>query len=1003
MALVMPTLQDGPAFDGMCVEDEIDIFARTSQFYGTGVISGCQVTQNASRPQHVSDQVTAGVVAVQGNIYTYGGTGLSPLGIVTAGAGDRRDTVVLRLFQGATPFVLGAVVTGAVPSGLTGAWTRNTNTLTALPPLKGAFNWSLATPTTSVDVQTDVVLAEVYVAFNTTSITGTAASIINPTTGNIVDKTGGGNQTVGNNLTVAGDMTLPVSTLSTTTGKFVGGAIREAIGIKINNTYNQTVGPIIGCTAGSPSVGTSVSSLTTFTITDTVNPPTTGQLNISTSTGTAVINYTSFNSGTKTFGGVTLVSGTGTVTNAAEGVSTTQAGTDQLLGTPLRIQYNPTIEYLAGPLGPVTVSGAVDGPAGLVEVEGTYVFKQSDTALFGIGPVFQNEMQYKNDPGSTGINFCVGEGFVNVPVATGDTVAANFVPINSGFNIPGQDQNWTIGFTDIPVFNTINGGSLGATNPGQTLSFFSWAVFGAGTTVSQRIGLLVHDATVSGTLTNQLGIVIGNLQEDGVSLLPLAGGANNVGISTASPIRVGASTTTFTALPYGSAVSLLPNTYTYNYSHSAIPTGFTVGGTHITTTDGNNGFATQFIGTSVSSIIKNSATGTTPNFGIIIGSIFNTSVTADTLTLTGGNLVGFNASPTVGTANAGSLAQGAILGFQFGPTVGSGATASVVAGLSIADAGGTGTVTTQVGVDMPILLRGATNIGFRYGQGGQTLTALPGGNPISIYPGTTTLNFANAALPTAINMVGTYSFAQGGQAFGSVVGLTWGPTLVNTSTSANGIGFGLTSGFNVNPTFHADTKTGIGIGTSTGYLYNPITGVVNSGTLTSGTLQGFLIQGTIGAGTTVTGYTGILIQAPTITGTLTAWTGININAVTGAGTNAGIINASPYVATPSTAQVVSAGFTVTANAEHVQLTSTGAVSATTAAAVIAVPGNNGQKIYIVNANTTTANTMTFTSGTTEKLSLGATTRAVGAGGSLSLIYNSTFGRWVEFGFNVGGN
>ena len=190
MALVMPTLQDGPAFDGMCVEDEVDIFARTSQFYGTGVISGCQVTQNASGP-NMTVQVSAGLVAIQGNTYVYPGTGLSNLTVQTASAGDRRDTVILRLFQSGTPFVFAEVVTGTVPSGLTGAWTRNTNTLTALPPLKGAFNWSLATPTTSVDVQTDVVLAEIYVAFNTTSISGTAATIINPTTGNIVDKTSG--------------------------------------------------------------------------------------------------------------------------------------------------------------------------------------------------------------------------------------------------------------------------------------------------------------------------------------------------------------------------------------------------------------------------------------------------------------------------------------------------------------------------------------------------------------------------------------------------------------------------------------------------------------------------------------------------------------------------------------------------------------------------------------------------------------------------------------------
>ena len=207
-----------------------------------------------------------------------------------------------------------------------------------------------------------------------------------------------------------------VSTLSTTTGKFVGGAIREAIGIQINNTYNQTVGPLSGCTAGSPSVGTNVSSLTSFTITDdTVNPPTAGQLKIPTSGGSAV-NQLHLLQQRNQDGAL----------SGADAYCLWNRHGDQCFRRCVHhaswhrstawhpaacIQYNPTIEYLAlvllalsRCLGRLTVLPVP------VEVEGTYVYKQSNTGLLGIGPVFQNEMQYKNDPGSA-VNFCVGEGF----------------------------------------------------------------------------------------------------------------------------------------------------------------------------------------------------------------------------------------------------------------------------------------------------------------------------------------------------------------------------------------------------------------------------------------------------------------------------------------------------------------------------------------------------------------------------------------------------------------
>ena len=97
--------------------------------------------------------------------------------------------------------------------------------------------------------------------------------------------------------------------------------------------------------------------------------------------------------------------------------------------------------------------------------------------------------------------------------------------------------------------------------------------------------------------------------------------------------------------------------------------------------------------------------------------------------------------PTTATANGGSLTQSSIAWISVWPNGRHWLNGNdfQVSGLSISDAGGAGTVTTQVGVDMPIMIRGGTNIGFRFmAQVGQTLTG-GGGTPISsLFAGTTT-------------------------------------------------------------------------------------------------------------------------------------------------------------------------------------------------------------------------------------------------------------------------
>ena len=195
MAAVMPGLSDAPAYDGMAAEDDVDLFVGCCAALGVGVLSGCLVTQHGSGTTMAVD-ISSGLVSIGGNLYVFAGA--TNLTVTAAGsgaggsggggalAGDRRDTVVLRL---ATGTVTAHVIQGVVPSGLSGAWSRAVQISTCLPPEKGPMNWTATPVSTSVNAYTDAVAGEIYVPYNATGITGTTSTIVSPTSGNLVDKT----------------------------------------------------------------------------------------------------------------------------------------------------------------------------------------------------------------------------------------------------------------------------------------------------------------------------------------------------------------------------------------------------------------------------------------------------------------------------------------------------------------------------------------------------------------------------------------------------------------------------------------------------------------------------------------------------------------------------------------------------------------------------------------------------------------------------------------------
>jgi hypothetical protein len=225
----------------------------------------------------------------------------------------------------------------------------------------------------------------------------------------------------------------------------------------------------------------------------------------------------------------------------------------------------------------------------------------------------------------------------------------------------------------------------------------------------------------------------------------------------------------------------------------------------------------------------------------------------------------------------------------------------------------------------------------------------------------------------------------------------------NTVTLKNvpGSYIGLTyTSFNALPTITEDTDTSTTntLGTVHGFQSLPTFSRVNSGTLNVTTVNGFNAAApAVGAGCTVTTVRGLNIADPTGSGTVTNNIGVDIAALTkGATINAGIRNAAPYIATPSSAQNITAvSATISANAQVVQLTANGSYTLTSAPTI--ANGQDGQIVTIINVDSGSDVITIQDQGTlaSSNLRLVGTSCALGPRDSIMLMYSSTVGDWVE--------
>lgn len=287
---------------------------------------------------------------------------------------------------------------------------------------------------------------------------------------------------------------------------------------------------------------------------------------------------------------------------------------------------------------------------------------------------------------------------------------------------------------------------------------------------------------------------------------------------------------------------------------------------------------------------------------------------------------------------------------------------------------GAGTASTflYVTVDHTLSMNGSTVV-----FDGQSLSALAfrptvvwgaNSNPISagsLFSNGTTHRNTNGV---ARSMTGFWAYYDGGvyQADGSTF------TLLGVNFSFNSSPFITTTGSGT-----LDGSTASVIAFNSGLTVNKASGTA----ATLGTRKGFNFTDTTGGADP---------------GTLTTQIGIDIAALSFATTNIGIRNASTYVATPSSAQTISAvGNTILANAEVVQVSNTTGGALTLTSTPTIANGQDGQKVTIVSTGTQTVTLQDQGTLANSNLRLTAVSIGLGPRDSVTLMYSSSIGDWIQ--------
>lgn len=300
------------------------------------------------------------------------------------------------------------------------------------------------------------------------------------------------------------------------------------------------------------------------------------------------------------------------------------------------------------------------------------------------GSVLETNHTIRNLPG-VACSLPVTSSVIAVPLWLADGAACSLI------------SNGT--FADIRSFlsaATVNGGTLSI---GTLYNFHAKAnLNNPGVTVAQRSGFRIdEDTSAAGTITSQVGL--------DCDFLTFA--TTNTEVELAHDV-----TQTLTASP-GTAFLRVGNNcnLTLNYANASMKNALRFNPTILYQQTG--GLGTNIV-VSDNATIKNVSSVNSITLGTLRSFQSAPTITADTQTaINGGTYVGFFSGPTSSVISTGVMTAATWTNFQANATVGASTTITTRTGLVVNDATGAGTITTQIGVDIPAFSAGTTNIGIR--------------------------------------------------------------------------------------------------------------------------------------------------------------------------------------------------------------------------------------------------------------------------------------------------
>jgi len=403
--------------------------------------------------------------------------------------------------------------------------------------------------------------------------------------------------------------------------------------------------------------------------------------------------------------------------------------TDPAIGTAINVQADVNITAGSGLDGPNFATGLF-GPRGTFGFEGLvrYGVDQNIISIVPIG--YADTLGIANNDG---FNRIINPAWTFMS-------ARQYIAQDGVMTLIGNDTNTGgAGFVCTPLWATTDDGTIdGVANDVYDTGFLMGGMYAGQVNMHGRIGLDVqpmlrmNDITFEGVIEPNepyppwVGQPMGTLDDDvatvqeeiGVRVQQFVHGVKKLGMLSAHPIVLTYEDMSYDPVAGGPLYILeIPDrdvTFTTAPAASAMWDTIHDEGTYILGIDPNAFGPGSFI--SWGAKIKNN--GVARAMGAFVGVTglrLNPHYQGDgaALTNTGLSHVGVNDSPVFEVLNSGTLTFAQIHSYVSGATINAGATITTRYGVKIQDPGGSGTLTTNIGIDIDILAKGTNLIGIR--------------------------------------------------------------------------------------------------------------------------------------------------------------------------------------------------------------------------------------------------------------------------------------------------